>query len=69
MGSRVTANVHLKMESEMVPLDYQAFNKFHHGGKVREQDRESLKACLEAGKMIGRKTSSLEQLINLASKV
>ena len=53
----------------MLPLDYQAFNKFHHGGKVREQDIESLKACLKAGIKVDRKMASLEQLIQLVSKV
>src|SRR5439155_19628068 len=38
LGPRMTANVHLTMEREMRPLDYQAFNRFQHGGKVRAQE-------------------------------
>jgi hypothetical protein len=38
MGSWVTVSIHLKQDKDMRPLDVAAFNRFHHGGKVRAQD-------------------------------
>jgi hypothetical protein len=45
------------------PLDFPAFNKFHHGGKVRAQDIEILQACVEVGEREGRSMSALSQLL------
>ncbi|WP_405183040.1 hypothetical protein [Nocardia sp. NBC_01377] len=50
MGPRVTRAIHTSAEKGYRPLDYQAFNRFHHGGKVRDQDIDSLRECLESGR-------------------
>lgn len=63
MGPRVTANMHLKMEREMLPLDYQAFNHFHHGGKVRSQDVALLHDCLAEGQRHGQPMTALSALL------
>ncbi|MEU3619424.1 2-dehydropantoate 2-reductase N-terminal domain-containing protein [Streptomyces sp. NPDC006872] len=63
MGPRTTAKVHLKMERDMLPLDYQAFNRFHHGGKVHAQDVEGLRACLDEGRRHGRPMTALASLL------
>ena len=42
MGPRMMAKIHLKIERDTLPLDLQAFNRFHHGGKVRAQNVESM---------------------------
>lgn len=63
MGPRTTAKVHLKMEQEMLPLDYQAFNRFHHGGKVHAQDVEGLRTCLAEGRRQGRPMTALQSLL------
>lgn len=63
MGSRVTANMHLKMERDMLPLDHQAFNHFHHGGKVRAQDVALLRDCLAEGQRHGQAMAALSALL------
>jgi hypothetical protein len=63
MGPRETAQAHLSIEREMLPLDYQAFNRFHHGGKVRAQDVEILHDCLAEGRSTGHAMPALEDLL------
>ena len=60
LGPRMTANVHLTMEREMRPLDYQAFNRFHHGGKVHAQDAKALHDCLAEGQRQGQQMTALK---------
>jgi len=43
------------LEQAALPLDFAAFSKFHHGGKVRAQDIELLKDCVK-GRRTGRPT-------------
>jgi hypothetical protein len=62
-GSRGTANAHLQMERELLPLDYQAFNRFHHGGKVRAQNIEALRDCLAEGQRHGQPMAALQALL------
>ncbi|MEJ8305434.1 hypothetical protein [Saccharibacillus sacchari] len=47
----------------MMPLDLQAFNRFHHGGKVREQDIQSLRESLADGLRAGRRMTALKKLL------
>ncbi|HEX8511229.1 MAG TPA: 2-dehydropantoate 2-reductase N-terminal domain-containing protein [Propionibacteriaceae bacterium] len=63
MGPRATAKLHLKMERDMLPLDYQEFNRFHHGGKVQAQDVELLRSCLVDGQRQGQSMEALEALL------
>src|SRR6266516_2138471 len=63
MGPRVTANIHLRLERDMLPLDYQAFNRFQHGGKVRAQDVELLRDCLAEGQRRGQPMAALQALL------
>jgi hypothetical protein len=62
-GPRGTASAHLQMEREVLPLDYQAFNRFHHGGKVRAQNLEALRDCLAEGQRHGRPMAALQALL------
>ncbi|MFJ9634580.1 ketopantoate reductase family protein [Streptomyces sp. NPDC091280] len=64
MGPRETAQAHQNIEREMLPLDYQAFNRFHHGGKVRSQDVEAMYDCLAEGRRDGHAMPALEELLN-----
>ncbi|KAL5610873.1 hypothetical protein FOBRF1_006990 [Fusarium oxysporum] len=50
-------------EKQMLPLDWQAFNRYHHGAKVNAQDREHLRACLLIGETDGRPMSALKELL------
>ena len=51
------------LEQATLPLDFAAFNKFHHGGKVRAQDIELLKDCAKIGEQEGQPMSALKELI------
>jgi ketopantoate reductase PanE/ApbA-like protein len=63
LGPRVTRRMHLKAERTNLPLDYQAFNRFHHGGKVRAQDHESLRDTLVEGRRQGHAMPALDALL------
>lgn len=49
-------------EEDSSPLDLNAFNAFHHGGKVAAQDREFLQHFVTAGQRRGSPMTALEQL-------
>ena len=51
------------LEQAALPLDFAAFNKFHHGGKVRAQDIELLKDCVKLGEQEGQPMSALKELL------
>jgi hypothetical protein len=50
-------------EEEALPLDWNAFNAFHHGGKVAQQDLELLQDYPAAGQRQGKPMVALKQLI------
>ncbi len=64
MNRRLLARMNIKTERNCLPVDYQAFNRFHHGGKVLEQDIGVMKQCLESGRAQGRAMPALEQLVS-----
>ena len=51
------------IEQLMLPMDFQAFNRYHHGGKVNVQDREILRTCLRFGEKDGKAMDSLKELV------
>ncbi|MBO9603760.1 MAG: hypothetical protein J7496_14760 [Novosphingobium sp.] len=51
------------LEEETLPADLLEFNRFHHGGKVYEQDVELLRDCAALGHAEGKSMAALEQLI------
>jgi len=64
LGPRLTRTVHIRAERANLPLDYQAFNRFHHGGKVRAQDHDSLRDTLVEGRRQGRPMPALQALLD-----
>ena len=50
-------------EQAMRPVDLQAFNRFHHGGKVNEQDRALLRDCVAAGEKEGKEMNVVKELM------
>ena len=52
------------LEQAALPLDFAAFNKFHHGSKVRAQDIELLKDCVKVGEQEGQPMSALKELLD-----
>lgn len=63
MGPRISATMHLKLEQDTLPLDSQAFNRFHHGDKVRAQDVAALRDCLAEGQRHGQPMAALSALL------
>lgn len=63
LSPRQLAKNNLKMERDCLPVDYSAFNKFHHGGKVREQDMAVLRRSLESGQAQGKSMPALSELL------
>ncbi|MCZ1002402.1 ketopantoate reductase [Streptomyces mirabilis] len=64
MGPVETAQTHQAIERDMLPLDYQAFNRFHHGGKVRAQDVATMHDCLAEGRGVGHAMPALQALLS-----
>ncbi|MEW1721091.1 2-dehydropantoate 2-reductase N-terminal domain-containing protein [Streptomyces sp. NPDC093109] len=63
MGPRMNAKVQINMERGTRPMDLAAFNRFHHGGKVRAQDIGAMYDSLEEGRRQGRPMKSLQELL------
>ncbi|RKK67648.1 hypothetical protein BFJ69_g14319 [Fusarium oxysporum] len=51
------------LEEKLRPLDFQAFNQFHHGGKAVEQDRMHIERCISQGVAEGKPMSALKTLL------
>jgi hypothetical protein len=51
-------------EKLMWPLELQAFNRFHHGGKVNKQDRDILAASLAVGRDENKDMPALSELLD-----
>ena len=63
MTNEAAAGIHVYVEQAAMPLDYQAFNRFHHGGKVSGQDFEIMRKCAVAGQRGGRPMTALSELM------
>lgn len=63
ISPKALAKTNLKMERDILPADYSAFNKFHHGGKVREQDIQVLRDSLASGQAEGKSMPALNELL------
>jgi hypothetical protein len=63
MSPGMIAKNNAKMERDCLPVDYSAFNQFHHGGKVREQDIQVLRNGLASGQAHGRAMPALSELL------
>ena len=49
---------------EAEPMGYNAFNRFHHGGKVREQNMQILANCIASGESDGRDMTASKTLLD-----
>lgn len=68
LAPKLLAWQNIKMERDCLPVDYSAFNKFHHGGKVRDQDLGSMKQSLASGNSQGIKMPALAELVRRYEK-
>lgn len=69
MSDEALTKAQIQTEDACLPLDYQAFNRFHHGGKVSAQDLEVMRNCAEAGKRLGRPMSALTEIIERLEQI
>ena len=51
------------LEKGTLPMDFQAFNSFHHGAKVAAQDDEIRRACVATGEREGKPMTALKELM------
>jgi hypothetical protein len=58
------ARINAGMEKSCLPVDYSAFNEFHHGGKVREQDILVMRNSAQSGRSQGKAMPALDQLLD-----
>lgn len=63
MSDDALAQSQIRTEQACLPLDYQAFNRFHHGVKVSAQDLQVMRKCRDAGQRQGLRMSALNQII------
>ncbi len=63
VGRKTLAKKLLGMERDCRPLDYTAFNRCHHGTKVRAQNLLVMQHCAAAGKAAGKPMRALNELI------
>lgn len=57
------------IDAKLLPLDNRAFNRYHHGGKVNEQDTEHLRACVAFGEGEGKDMAALRELVRRVESV
>ncbi|KAH8692567.1 ketopantoate reductase [Phaeosphaeriaceae sp. PMI808] len=65
-GSWLTAKLNTGMSQDSLPMQYHEFNKFHHGGKVNNQDVDCMVEVLADGEKSGHKMPALQELITKA---
>jgi hypothetical protein len=51
------------VEKSALPMDFAAFNKFHHGGKVKAQDIKVMNECVALGEAEGAPMNALKELL------
>ncbi|KAG5759587.1 hypothetical protein H9Q72_012285 [Fusarium xylarioides] len=56
------------LDDKLRPLDYQAFNQYHHGGKVIDQDRMHIERCITQGVAEGKPMAALKVLLQRVSQ-
>jgi Ketopantoate reductase PanE/ApbA len=64
MTERVQLKVALKMEHDAWPMDLAAFNRFHHGKKVQQQNIEIMRDCIAVGERDGSAMSALKEVLD-----
>lgn len=63
VGRKTLAKKLMGMEHDCRPLDYTAFNRCHHGTKVRAQNLLVMQRCAAAGQAAGKPMTALKELI------
>jgi hypothetical protein len=69
LGSWTTARMNKGPIAGALPLSYQEFNAFHHGGKVVKQDLRLLEDVVAEGEKEGCRIEALRKICRLASEI
>ena len=69
LGPMLVGKLVRKFERESRPLDFHQFNRFHHGAKVRAQDIQVMRNCLQSGESQGQQMPTLKRLIQRLNSV
>lgn len=65
MSNSQQAKMMRKTDRDASAMGFTEFNRFHHGGKVLEQDVQIIQNCLVAGEQEGRDMSATRKLLEL----
>lgn len=57
----------IQWKQDMLPLDLQGFNRYHHGGKVNSQDLRILSECIAIGEFEGVPMTATRELLKRQS--
>jgi hypothetical protein len=52
------------LEKDMLPLELQGFNRYHHGGKVSVQDLQILRDCIASGQAEGKDMGAVRAMVD-----
>lgn len=63
MSDSRQANMLRQSDKQAAPMGLTAFNRFHHGGKVQQQDIQIMENCLAAGEEQGRAMDATRELL------
>ena len=63
LSAELLGQMHAGMEAGLRPLDFTAFNRYHHGGKVLAQDVGVLRDCLAKGTATDHPMPRLKELL------
>ena len=63
MSEKMHLKLWQKVAKDSLPMDFQAFNRFHHGGKVQPQDIEIMQNCVAIGEREGSAMSALKEVL------
>ena len=63
LSAELLGQMQAAMEAGLRPLDFTAFNRYHHGGKVLAQDVGVLRDCLALGTATGHPIPRLKELL------
>lgn len=66
VGGWATEKINLPLVQGALPMSYEQFNRFHHGGKVVRQDLKTLEDVVRDGEAAGRKMEALREVVRRA---
>lgn len=69
IGGWATMQINVPQAEGAKPMLYHEFNAYHHGGKVRTQDRRILEDVLSEGEKAGKKMKALREVVRRATQL